>query len=359
MSPPRRLTALPQLRGMPVILGNLLAALTVASALVACGGGGGGGGPAEPVPPSILAAGWTQEAASAPWGTRDAGGTLSHRGEIWMLGGWTYQGQQPPVTLTDAWASADGVVWRSASTPFTHGLYPMTASFHGEMLNMGGLRDNRLPTESISSAIWTSPDGLAWTRRVSAAPWGPRIGASLTTHNGQLWIIGGKSANTGDPAVLKRDVWRSSDGLNWTQVLAHAPWPARAFHCSASFGGQLWVIGGGDWDSLIGRADAWSSVDGVQWTQHADAPWQGRIWHACQSYAGRLWLLGGRLLDPIVSVDDIWSTVDGDHWLASTDSVRPSARHAAYSVVHADRLWLIGGGANNSLPGDLWAFHVP
>ena len=92
---------------------NLLAALTAASALAARGGG-----PAEPVPPSILAAGWTQIAASAPWGTRDAGVTLSHRGEIWILGGWTYQGEQPPVTLTDAWASADGVVWRSVSTPF-------------------------------------------------------------------------------------------------------------------------------------------------------------------------------------------------------------------------------------------------
>lgn len=336
---------------------RLLALCLVAVSLVSCGGSTDSL-PSEPAPPPIPAPGWSKVTDSAPWGTRDAGATVVHRGEIWMLGGWTYANGVSSV-LTDAWASADGANWRVVSPPWTHGMYPMATSHRGEILYMGGLRNSRQADEAISSAIWSSGDGQDWTLRVAAAEWEPRIGGALVAHEGELWILGGKVSNSGDPAVFRNDVWRSADGIQWTAVQRQAPWPARAFHCSVSHGGLLWVIGGGDWDSRIGLSDVWSSPNGIQWTQHPDAPWEGRIWHACQAYAGRLWLFGGRLFNPIRTVDEIWSTTDGDRWLADTSINRPGPRHAAYSALHASRIWLLGGSADGYLQPDVWQFYVP
>lgn len=335
----------------------LASCLAMACALASCGGVTDTS-PTEPPAPPLPAPGWSRVTESTPWGTRDAGATVVHRGEIWLLGGWSYANGVASV-LTDAWVSSDGVNWRVLSPPWTYGMYPMAASHQGQVLYMGGLRNSRQPDEAISSEIWSSSDGQDWTRRVASAEWEPRIGATLVPHQGDLWILGGKVRNSGDPTTFRNDVWRSTDGIHWTEVLRQAPWPARAFHCSVSHGGRLWVIGGGDWDAGIGRSDVWSSTDGVQWTRHLDAPWEGRIWHSCQAYAGRVWLFGGRLFNPIRTVDEIWSTADGDLWLADAPLARPGPRHAAYSVVHASRIWLLGGSADGYLQPDVWQFYAP
>lgn len=324
-------------------------------ALSACGGGGDSS-PEHRLP--LPAAGWTQVIGAAPWGTRDAGATVVHRGEIWMLGGWSYINDTSYV-YNDAWASTDGANWRHVQPPWTFGMYPMAASFRGQMLYMGGLKNSRQADESLTNEIWTSSDGQDWTLRVPAAQWEPRIGGTLVEHQNRLWILDGKVRNSGDPSVFRNDVWRSDDGLQWTRVLDEAPWPARAFHCALSHEGRIWLIGGGDWDSLIARSDVWSSADGVTWTRHADAPWEGRIWHACFSYADRLFVFGGRLFDPIRTVDEIWSTNDGHQWTRSTDTMRPGPRHAAYVAKFENRVWVMGGSAAGFLQPDVWQFYLP
>jgi hypothetical protein len=313
-----------------------------------------GGGSETVLPPGPP--GWSQVLSQTSWGTRDAGATAVHQGEMWLLGGWNYVDDQA-VVLNDAWSSSDGIQWRQFTPPMSFGMYPMATSFGGQILYMGGLKNSRMPNEALSNEIWGSPNGMSWTRLVSAADWEPRIGSTLTLHAQRLWILGGKVRNSADSEDRRHDVWRSDDGRRWHLVTASAPWESRAFHCAVAHRGRIWMLGGGDWDAMYGRSDVWSSIDGAEWQRHFDAPWEGRIWHNCLSYGGRLWVIGGRLFDPIRTTDEIWSTEDGEVWRREDDAIRPGPRHAAYSAVHENRIWIMGGSAHGYLQSDVWQYN--
>lgn len=320
--------------------------------------GCGGGDTRVPEPPPSFPTGWTQTAASAPYGERDAGATAVFNNEIWILNGWRYANGVTTI-LTDAWHSKDGLTWRQSDpVPWTFGMYGMAGTLNNTMFYMGGLKNSRLPTEEISNEIWGTENGRLWTFR-GHAQWAPRIGSTMLLHNGNLWILGGKTKNTGDPVFYRNDVWVSSNGVQWDQVTGSAPWSARAYHCAVSHQGRIWIIGGGDWDAKFGLSDVWSSSDGKTWENHGRAPWEGRIWHACQSYAGKIRVIGGRLFDPIRTVDEIWSTVDGSTWIKSTDVPAPGPRHAPYSAVFDHRLWIMGGSAHGYLHSDAWFYFAP
>ena len=77
--------------------------------------------------------------------------------------------------------------------------------------------------------------------------------------NNKMWVLGGR-----DESSNKNDVWSSSDGINWTQATANAPWTARQEYTSVVFNNKMWVLGGYDGSY---KNDVWSSSDGVNWTQ--------------------------------------------------------------------------------------------
>jgi hypothetical protein len=320
---------------------------------------------------SISDLAWQRVSESSTWGGRDAGATVVHNGRIYLLGGWTFEKKirfgMPTKSrfiyretvekdLQDIWSSTDGLLWERTYPPWENGMYGMAASFNGALLYMGGLRDTRQATESISSEIWSSKDGANWRKLVDHASWGPRIGSTLIEHEGKLWIFGVKKANNGHEEVRLNDVWSSSDGINWKLVTQSASWAPRAFHCAASFRGKMWVIGGGDWDGREARADVWESSDGFQWTRHKDAPWIARIWHSCQQFDGGLWVLGGRLLDPVKTVAEAWITRDGESWESIALPKALGPRHAAYSTVFNGKIWWLGGSADNYLQTDSWTY---
>jgi hypothetical protein len=98
-------------------------------------------------------------------------------------------------------------------------------------------------------------------------------------------------------------VWSSADGLNWTEVLAQAPWAPRQFQSIAVFDNKLWVLAGGDAGSQGGLNDVWYSTDGAQWTQLSGTPWIAR--HAATTivHDNYLWLTGGSDVSPY---NDVW-----------------------------------------------------
>jgi hypothetical protein len=312
---------------------------------------------------------WYQVSKSSPWGGLDAGAVAVHNGRIHLLGGWTFNKyirfgsavkgrliyrETIEQDLNDVWSSVDGMNWEHFSPAWSHGMYGMAASFNGSLLYMGGMRDTRRVTESISSSIWSSKDGVNWQRKVEQAQWGPRIGSTLIEHEGQLWIFGGKRSNDDRSESRLNDVWTSSDGIDWKLANSSAAWSPRAFHCSASFAGKMWLIGGGDWDAREARADIWNSSDGVQWTRLPDPPWKGRIWHNCLSFDDKLWVLGGRQIDPIKTVAEAWVTEDGKYWEKVILPKELGPRHAAFVTVFNKSLWWLGGSADNYLQTDSW-----
>ena len=72
----------------------------------------------------------------------------------------------------------------------------------------------------------------------------------------------------------------------------------------------MWVMGGLVSGS-VGKNDVWSSTDGVNWTEvlaDGDAPWLARFTHQAVVYDGKMWVMGGQIGSG-VKLNDVWHTV--------------------------------------------------
>jgi hypothetical protein len=110
----------------------------------------------------------------------------------------------------------------------------------------------------------------------------------------------------GYAASHMNDVWKSSDGENWTEVTATAGWSARDGIKSVQYRGKMWVIGGNLGGSRYN--DVWSSSDGEIWTEvTSSAAWSGRAYYSVVVYKDIMWVLGGH--DGSGSpINDVWSS---------------------------------------------------
>jgi hypothetical protein len=82
----------------------------------------------------------------------------------------------------------------------------------------------------------------------------------------KIWLAGGMTGPSDEDMV--NDVWCTSDGANWTQVTAGAPFEGRSDFTLTLFDNKLWVIGGiaiGGIDARVyaGRRDVWYSPLGA------------------------------------------------------------------------------------------------
>jgi hypothetical protein len=68
-----------------------------------------------------------------------------------------------------------------------------------------------------------------------------------------MWLVGGENGNN-----YYNDVWSTTNGTNWTQITAAAPWSGRAglTHASIVFNAQMWLVGGYSSSGVLN--DVWS-----------------------------------------------------------------------------------------------------
>ena len=192
--------------------------------------------------------------------------------------------------------------------------------------------------------------GKYWTRATDTASTNGRDNHSSVVFDGRIWLIGGNSDMTS-----RNDVWSSSDGTNWTQATASAPWTARSAHTSVVFDNQIWVIGGEYWQGVKSdyQNDVWCSSDGINWTQAtAAAPWSARSSQTSVVFDGKIWVMGGVGSNQSLT-NDVWYSSDEIDWTQATASAQWSGRENHTSVVFDDKIWALGGydGAHKR---DVW-----
>lgn len=145
---------------------------------------------------------WTRIADAPPWSARSNPKVLVFRDRLYLIGGGVIDG---PVA-NDVWSSADGATWRletkeiAAERPVGY-----AAIVHDDRLWLLGA--NR--SGAFSSEMLISDDGRTFT--AARAPWSPRGGIGAWTHDGALYITGGKYSveRNGEPVFLySNDVWR-------------------------------------------------------------------------------------------------------------------------------------------------------
>jgi hypothetical protein len=307
---------------------------------------------------------WIPVTLDAAFPARDGAGALVFKDRMWLLGGWNPHDTVhfPRICNSEVWSSADGRTWQleNPAAPW-EGRHTAGYVVHRNRMWIVGGDANQ---HHYQNDVWSTADGIHWDRVTDHVPWGNRVLHYTVTHDDRIWVIGGQTIPQFAPApdVFYADVWSSADGLNWLQMSAYAPWPPRGMiGGSAVFGGRIWILGGGTYDTpaIPTRTfynDVWSSADGVSWQRHLEhAPWEPRQYHDVAVFDGRLWVMEGYRQgsprgDPVGNRNDVHYSSDGIHW-QELPGTPWAPRHAASVFVHADALWMVAG--NNMFP-DVW-----
>jgi hypothetical protein len=230
---------------------------------------------------------WTEVASNVPWGNRVLFYTLVFNNRLWVMGGQTLDLDNCPVpevqeTLyNDVWTSSDGANWTQVK-----------------------------PSSSTLSA--NSPWSIFFeTPLAGKYSWRPRgVICGAVVFNGRMWVIaGGVYGTPTTPGVLYNDVWSSADGVNWTRVTGNAPWNPRIYHSITVYDGRMWVVAGHGADGGSNLSDVWYSSDGVHWTQLPNTPWLARHAASVAVLNGALWLTGGTT-DALGSQHDVWRLIN-------------------------------------------------
>jgi hypothetical protein len=221
------------------------------------------------------------------------------------------------------WTSPDGVTW--TRVPHDEAVFGGTGSQAMNSVVAGGpglvAVGNDVSADRWDAAVWTSPDGLSWTRvphdeAVFGGTGSQRMNSVVAGGPG-LVAVGLDSSGYDSAAV----VWTSPDGLTWTRIP----------HNVAVFGGAGWqrmnsVVAGGPGLVAIGSdesggdtdAAAWTSPDGLTWTRvpHDEAVFGGTGSQEMMSVvAGGPGLVAiGYEVSGYDSIAVVWTSPDGLTW---------------------------------------------
>jgi hypothetical protein len=285
---------------------------------------------------------WVRVKENNPWIPRDSAGELVFNNRMWLFGGYT------PGLVSDVWSSSNGLDWTKSGEISSSAGINIPANF---------VYGGKMWVTANDGAFYCSADGAAWTLANPDVPWKGLYASGGAVFAGKMWVISRKKG-----AEPGNDIWSSSDGVQWTREAAGTLFSKRQlFSDVVAFKDRLWVIGGGGAGYHPFRAynDVWSSADGKNWTKATDhAPWPPRIWNSSAVYKNRIWFMGGFRAEPTWNnFNDVWYSADGAEWsqLVTEDVWAPRHEYSLY--VFDNKLWMVGGNAW-PLQNDVWSLEI-
>jgi hypothetical protein len=288
---------------------------------------------------------WEEVTPTLPFNNKDGAGLLTCNNQMWLLGGWDPPYHPPLSTHSEVWTSTDGVAWT----------YVTTADWPAR--HCGGWLSNDTamwviggdPQSGCLTDVWKSADGVNWDSLVSAIPgYSNRNNANYAITDSAIFMFGGEVCSVGGT----NEVWKSTDGISWTQ-LPNAPWSGRGMQINSCVDdqGQIWMLGGSNEGDRRSYNEVWKTSDGINWTLvNESAPWGGRNWHTVAWFDNKLWLMAGMLQGS--EMNDVWYSSDGIIWheLKSTTGNWPAGtRHAQSTTVYNNALWYMCGISTNNV----------
>lgn len=280
---------------------------------------------------------WTEVTAAAFATGRSFAPVVYFNSKFWYLGGLT----DTPAVTNDIYSSSDGITWdlETTSNPFTARYRHEAVVFNDKIYIIGGFTGSHSLFD-----VWSSTDGINWTNILVDlypvdASYGRRSSHKCVVFNSKIWILGGDRGSFN----YDNDIWSSSDGITWTEEVATASWSARSAFAIAYRDGYWWLTGG-ETGSTTTVNDVWKSTNLTTWTLvTAAAAWSTRAAHALHCFGGKLTIIAGTN-DLATSLNDVWTSTDGITWTQAT-SVTPFGNRAFFgSITQGGYLWIIAGG---------------
>lgn len=281
---------------------------------------------------------------------------------MWILGG-TDDGTPKNEILS----SMDGSNWgiEVSNAQFSPRYHHATAVFQNKIWLIGGRSLDSDGNIVEMNDVWSSSNGVDWELETSHANFEKRYGHSLTVFQGALWLIGGLNPDQYKEICCGyKDIWRSVDGINWTQIDAHASFDRRVFHSTLVFDGKLWVTGG---NHTGGNDEVWYSENGTNWNQVTPFPvYPKRGSHALVTDGELLWLTAGRKVIGSSLDNTIWYSSNGMDWHAAQTTETFPKRYWHTSLFYDNKLWVIQGRGHDPAHkngfltlSDIWSFTIP
>jgi hypothetical protein len=314
---------------------------------------------------------------------------LDNLPKMWVIGGTDASG----VVLHDVYKSTDGASWYPATTSAPFGELGTESAVvfdagqgAGPEIWVVGNSDG-----TAYNQLYHSKNGVTWSSSTSNFMLGP--GHTVVTfpdvndgNKMKIWVIGGHAGWTPAQIILPTsasEVWNSSDGVNFAQVVGTTTTVANItsgvatpglllynnFHTCVVFTdpadgiSKLWVIGGGG-NGFAGCSTAcptvFCSVDGKTWEPKTNTAGFGqRDYHQSFVYCGRMWLIGGYQGGCCGFDNDVWNSTDGITWYqetaAATTAITPplvptglsetvdGGRARFGAIPYNGALWIFGG----------------
>jgi len=270
---------------------------------------------------------WVQATASAPWPEQSDHTVTVFNGKMWLIGNQA------------TWYSSNGTIWNRSSS---YGWWDersghTTMVLDGRMWVVGG------EFGRPSNHVFATTDGFNWTTVTLHAQWSPRTQHASVVHDGKMWVLGG----LGDHGLFN-DVWYSTNGTSWTCATRAAGWSPACGHQAVSLAGRIWVIGvpGSGFNTEI-----WSSPNGITWTRVLSVtPWTA--WPGVDIPVfdpkavvcdGRIWVMGGRDMSTGIGRSEVWYSSDGYTWFLAILYAAWPGRTGFGLVVFDRKMWILGG----------------
>ncbi len=220
------------------------------------------------------------------------------------------------------------------------------AVFNEKVWILGGWFDSWIP---CPRDVWSSSDGLNWHLSLDVAPWKFSDFPIALSHADRLWVMGGWYNGRMPDGAPGNEVWSTFDGELWTSVCSSAGWSPRVGAAAVSFVGKMWVFGGVQ-NYFQGsvcdqKNDVWSSTDGKNWQMVLEsAPWVPRAFHQVVVFQDKMWVLGGgNYLPKYKAFNDVWCSADGLEWTQVSTDCSWAPRLWFSALVYRDCLWVLGG----------------
>ena len=242
---------------------------------------------------------WTRAKDIASFPSRFGHTSVVFDGKMWVIGGFWDDGTSHRF-LNDTWYSTDGIDWIEAtdSAQFPGRYGHTSVVFDGKMWVIGGYSDDGNGNTAYLDDVWYSTDGVAWTQAKDVAAFPRRFSHTSVAFDGKMWVIGGTN-DTGD----FNDAWSSADGVDWTEENPSPFSSTRYSASSVATNDGIWVIGG--YGNSMNLQEVWNSTNGADWYETAAlAAFPGRNSHTSVIFDNRMWVIGGA--GDSGSLNDVW-----------------------------------------------------
>lgn len=253
---------------------------------------------------------------------------------------------------------------------------------------MGGYNPGEIRNDTYYEDVWSTTDGIEWELVNEYAPWLGRRGHAVVAFDDgsgeAMYLAGGYSVDEESGyRQYCNDVWRSTDGVNWTQIKERTyaepdsldTWFPRAGHAMvvANHGGQdyIYIIGGRtqleDHNGTYAQkyfSDVWRSTDGIDWEKLDNNNYGRRASHAAavDPANGKIYVQGGmhgiifeaagNAAYPIEKWNWLWSSPDGVNWTAQYDTAVDTtylSRSGHEMIFYDNTLWVFPGATTSTM----------